>query len=188
MRLPTWRNSSSPGKTIPTRSSDKEQKRKYIWDNTFKEHPEFFVKAKTGNLTIDIIPEENFDNFKTYLKTFEVEITDYQEKLTTDFGWQEFYKTPLAQNGKTIPAASKDKEQIKKSIWEKTFKEHPEFFVKRKSGSRTFNVIPEENMENFIAYLNTQSISIKTSKEELLKKSFHKNSTPPFTPPTNEGM
>ena len=174
------------GKTIPLKERDKEQKRKSIWENAFKEHPEFFVKVKAGPQTKDIIPEQNLDAFKTYLKTFGIEITNSREKLSTDLGWNEFlYNTPLAQNGKTISVGIKQK---RKSIWENAFKEHPEFFIKVKSGLHTIDIIPEEKLDNFIAYLNKKGISLKIPKEELLKKISPKNSTPPFAPPTNEGM
>ena len=136
-----------------------------------------------------MIPKENMEQFKAYLKTYNIEITDYREKLATDLGWTEFLsKTPLAQNGKTIPASSKDKEEKRKTIWENAFKEHPEFFIKVKSGIHTIDIIPEEKLDNFIAYLNKKGISLKIPKEELLKKISPKNSTPPFAPPTNEGM
>ena len=173
------------GKTIPTQTADKEQKRKSIWENTFKEHPEFFIKTKATS----VIPEQNLDAFKAYLKTFGIEITNYREKLATDLGWQEFlYNTPLAQNGKTIPLKEGDKEQKRKSIWEKALEELPEFFTLVKTTSGNKYVIPEEKLDNFIAYLNKKGISLKIPKEELLKKISPKNSTPPFAPPTNEGM
>ncbi len=173
------------GKTIPTQGGDKEQKRKAIWEKTLKKHPEFFIKTKATS----VIPEQNLDAFKAYLKTFGIEITNYREKLATDLGWNDFLKkTPLAQNGKTIPASSKDKEEKRKTIWEKALEEHPEFFIKVKSGSNTADIIPEEKLDNFIAYLNKKGISLKIPKEELLKKISPKNSTPPFAPPTNGGM
>ncbi len=175
---------SQNGKTIPMGNKDKEKIRESIWNQTLKEHPELFIKVKTGTSTKDIIPEENMDNFKKYLKTLKVEIlSDIREKKETDLGWTEFsVKTPLSQNGKPIPMGSQDKEKIRESIWNQTLKEHPELFIKVKTGTSTKDIIPEENLDNFITYLNNKGINLKISKEELLKKIKPKT----FIPPTND--
>lgn len=151
-----------------------------------KKEKEVFSNYELFDIVTDI---EELYNMRFDQMLFSEENTPKREKLATDLGWTEFFqKTPLAQNGKTIPAASNDKEQKRKSIWEKALEEHPEFFIKVKSGSLTKDIIPEQNLDNFITYLNKKGISLKIPKEELLKKISPKNSTPPFAPPTNEGM
>jgi len=165
-KLPLTKN----GNTLAKGSSDKEKIRQFIWQQALNEHPELFIKVKTGNLTIDIIPEENLIEFKNFLKTQGIEIPNQiREKLDTDLGLAYFLgKLPLTQNGNTVTKGANDKEKIRQSVWQQALTEHPNLFIKVKAGSKTIDVIPEENLIEFKNFLKTQGIEIPNQIREKL--------------------